>query len=327
VAIALAIVVFLHMVVGEMAPKSWAITHPERSALAVAAPFRAVLWPLRPFIHALNAAANAAVHLVGVEPSQHLAVAHTPADLIVLLEESARTGELDRLHRDLLARALDLSRLDAESSMVPRTDIVAVPAAAGVTELERVASETGRSRLPVYDAELDSIVGVLHVKDLLRLEGSERDTVTAAELTRPALVTPESRGVPELMLDMRQQRQHMAIVVDEFGTVTGLVSLEDLLEELIGEFEDETDLPVMTTPGRMSVPGSLRPDELAERAGVRLPEGAWETVAGFVLARLGRLARPGDVVEAPGARLEVTAVEGNRIVELTIHRLPRRPHS
>jgi CBS domain containing-hemolysin-like protein len=322
VAIALSVVVFLHMVVGEMAPKSWAITHPEQSALAIAAPFRAVIWPLRPFIHLLNAAANGVVRLCGVEPSRELAVPHTPADLLVLLEESARAGELEHLHRDLMAKALDLSRLDAEASMVPRTDIVAVGPDAGVEELERVASETGRSRLPVYDAEGDRVLGVLHVKDLLPLEGPERHGVTAAALARPALVTPESRAVPELMLDMREQRQHIAIVVDEFGTITGLVSLEDLLEELIGEFEDETDLPLFTARGRLSVPGALRPDELEVRAGVRLPDGPWETVAGFVLARLGRLAEPGDAVDVPGARIEVTAVEGHRIVEVSVRRLP-----
>ncbi|MEX0657999.1 MAG: hemolysin family protein [Egibacteraceae bacterium] len=333
-ALALSIVVFLHMVVGEMAPKSWAIADPERSAMRLIRPFRAFATAVRPFIRLLNAMANVLVRLVGVEPRDDLAASHSPADLLLLVAESGRQGTLGEEQSTLLSRALDLSGLDAEAAMVPRGDIVAVPVDAGIGELEQLASETGRSRIPVYDGELDRIRGVLHVKDLLAVPAQDRSRVTAASLARPALVAPESRPLESLMLDMRRDRQHVAIVVDEFGTVTGLVALEDLLEELIGEFEDESDHPGPGTSatgrslprrrdGALLVPGALRPDELADRAPVSLPEGEWETVAGYVIAELQRLPEIGDTVQtADGCRLEVTQMDGHRIVELALH-LPR----
>jgi CBS domain containing-hemolysin-like protein len=328
-ALALSIVIFLHMVVGEMAPKSWAISSPERSASLLARPFRAFALIVRPFIRLLNASANGVVRLVGVTPQDELAAVHSPRDLLLLLEESAQHGTLATEHQDLLARAIDLSGLDAESAMVPRSDIVAVPADAGATEIERVASETGRSRLPVYDGELDRIRGILHVKDMLALSDDTRLEATAGQLARPALIAPESRAVEDLMVDMRQERQHIAVVVDEFGTVTGLVALEDLLEELIGEFEDESDpgarirsamAPVRRrADGALIVPGALRPDELSDRTELELPEGEWETVAGFVIAELGRLPAVGDAVDVEGGRLEVAKMDGHRVVELALH--------
>ncbi|MDQ3974318.1 MAG: hemolysin family protein, partial [Actinomycetota bacterium] len=241
VAVGLAIIVFLHIVVGEMAPKSWAIASPERSALLLARPFRGFSLVARPFIRLLNALANGVVRAMGVTPQDERALAHSPDELLLLLRESAEHGTLGDEQRDLLARAVTVWGLDAQAVMIPRGDIVAVPADAGIDDLERVAGDTGRSRLLVFDGELDHVSGVLHVKDLLRVEPGQRAGVTAGELARPALVTPESRPVEQLMVDMRRERQHVAVVVDEYGTVSGLVALEDLLEEIIGEFEDETD--------------------------------------------------------------------------------------
>lgn len=332
VAVALAIIVFLHIVVGEMAPKSWAISNPERSALLVSRAFRAFALVTRPFIRLLNALANGVVRLLGATPQDEVAMAHSPGDLLLLLQESARGGTLAAEQRDLMSRAVNLSGLDAQAAMVPRGDIVAVRADAGVEELERIASETGRSRMPVFDGDLDRITGVLHVKDLLQVAPDERAGTTARTLARPALITPESRPVEELMVDMREQRQHVAIVVDEYGTVSGLVALEDLLEEIIGEFEDESDPTAgrdagapgarklrRRRDGALVVPGALRPDELRSRAGVELPQGGWETVAGFVIAELGRLPKVGDTVGLDHARFEVTKMDGHRVVELALH--------
>ncbi len=320
--VALSIVVFLHMVVGEMAPKSWAIAHPERSALILARPFRAFALVFRPLIRLLNWIANGLVRACGVTPQDELAVAHSPADLVLLLEESTIHGMLEAEQQVLMSRALELSGLDAEAVMIPRRDVVAVPARAGVEELERVAMETGRSRLPVYVDDLDRITGVLHVKDLLHVEPAARATTTAAQLARPALVTPESRPIEDLMLDMRQQRQHVGIVVDEYGSVSGLVALEDVIEELIGEFDDESDRGAgrlhRRTDGSMLVPGTIRPDELASDAGIALPVGDYETVAGLVIARLGRLPDVGDAVTVDGTRLEVARMDGHRVVELAV---------
>jgi CBS domain containing-hemolysin-like protein len=277
---------------------------------------------LRPVILALNASANGIVRLLGRTPQNELALAHSPEDLSLLLDESAAHGLLDEHQQALLSRAIDLSELDAEAVMVPRADIVAVDAAAGITELERLASTTGRSRIPVYDQQLDQLHGILHVKDLLAVAAGDRSTTTAGTLARPAMITPESRPIQELLVDMREQRQHVAIVIDEYGGVSGLVAMEDLLEELIGNFEDESDqlsLGVRTRPGGvLSLPGALRPDELAAATGIELPDGPWETVAGYVLVELGRLPANGDRLSTAVGMFSISAMEGYRITELEL---------
>ena len=326
--IALAIVVFLHMVVGEMAPKSLSISNPERAALLLAPPFRAFTWVFRPFIRVLNAIANGIVRMCGVEPQDELAAAHAPSDLLMLVKESADRGTLSRDQHGLLERALDLSGLDAEATMIPRRDIVAVEAGASIDEMERLAAETGRSRLPVYEEELDRIVGVVHVKDVLRVPDGERDAVTARGLARPPFITVESRPIEDLMLEMREARAHVALVVDEFGSVSGLVALEDLIEELIGDFDDETDAARLRrevrqraerrADGSFTLAATMRPDEVEDLTGVRLPEGDYETIAGFVISELGRLPEVGDRVQAADSELEVTRVDGTRLVELLV---------
>jgi CBS domain containing-hemolysin-like protein len=326
-ALGLTLVTLAHMIIGEIAPKSWAISHPERSALLVSRPFRWFTVAVRPVIYALNGTANGVVRLLGQQPQNELALAHSPADLSLLLDESAAHGLLDRDQQELLSRAIDLGELDAESAMVPRGDIVAVEAATGITELEHIAATTGRSRIPVYDGDLDQLRGVLHVKDLLAVEAARRPSVTAGGLARPALVTPESRAVRELLVDMRAQRQHVAMVLDEYGGVSGLVTMEDLLEELIGNFEDESDRSatgIRTRPGGVLVlSGSVRPHELADATGLALPNGPLETVAGYVLSELGRLPAHGDRIATEVGVFLVSAVDGYRITELELQ--PRRP--
>jgi CBS domain containing-hemolysin-like protein len=320
--LALSVVVFFHMVVGEMAPKSWAIAAPERAALRLAPAFRAFALALRPFIRVLNVLGNAVVRLAGVEPQDELAMVHSPSDLMLLLDESSEQGTLAHEQHDLLTRALELSGLDAQAVMTPRRDIVAVPADADADEIEALARRTGRSRLPVYEADLDRIRGVLHVKDLLVLDAAERARVHAGSLARPALVVPESRALEDLLIDMRRRRVHIAVVADEYGSVSGLVSLEDVIEELIGDFEDESDRRAHAfrrrADGAYIVPGSLRPDEVQEHVDVDLPEGEWETMAGLVIGRMQRLPSVGDVIDVDGVHLEVVRMDGHRIVELAL---------
>lgn len=324
--IALSLVVFLHMVVGEMAPKSWAISHPERSALVLARPFRAFALVLRPFIRFLNGMANVVVRLCGVEPQDELALAHSPADLHLLLNESVGQGTLDEEQHDLLSRSLELSGLDALAAMTPRREIVAVPADADVEEVERVASESGRSRIIVYEQDLDHVPGVVHVKDLLLLDNDARRTTTAGELVRPVLVTHEAHALEDLLLDMREKRLHLAVVADELGTVAGLVTMEDVLEELIGDFEDESDRGARRLRrlpgGSWSAAGSLRPDELEERTGVALPPGEWDTVAGWIIATLDRIPDVGDQAVVDGHVVVVAAMDGFGIEEVEVRPAP-----
>jgi CBS domain containing-hemolysin-like protein len=322
-AVALTVVVFLHMVVGEMAPKSWAIADPDKAVLRLTRVFRGFAFVARPFLHLLNSMANGVVRLCGVTPQDELAQVHSPGDLSLLVRESGEQGHLERAETDLLTRALELSGLDAQAVMIARPDIVAVPGDTDVAGLEEVASTRGRSRLLVSDGDLDHVVGVVHVNDLLGVAEAERTNSTAADLAHPALFTPESQPAEDLLVEMRRRRAHLAVVADEFGSVTGVVALEDLLEELIGEFEDESDRNSGRArrqgDGAVVVSGALRPDELATETGCNVPAGDHETVAGFVIASLERLPQEGDAVTVEGARLEVARLDGNRVAEVAVH--------
>lgn len=327
--LALSIVVFLHMVVGEMAPKSWAISHPESSALALARPFRGFAQLLRPAIRVLNMLANAVVRLGGVQPQDERALAHSPADLLLLLEESASHGTIAPDEHRLLARSLALSGLDATAAMTPRRDVVAVAVGQTAADVAVVAHRSGRTRLVVHDGDLDHVLGVIHTKDVLLLDVGRRAASTARDLMRPALVTHKRRLLEDLLLEMRARRQHLAVVIDERGVVSGIVTLQDVLEELIGEGEDHSGGHIQRiqplADGAYLVAGDSRPDELATRTGIDLPVGDWETVAGYMIAALDRIPSSGDVVHAPTATLEVTAVTGYAIE--TVRVVPSTPSS
>jgi CBS domain containing-hemolysin-like protein len=319
--IAMSIVVFLHMVVGEMAPKSWAISHPEDSALLLARPFRGFAVLFRPFIWLLNLAANLVVRAVGVQPQDELALAHSSADLILMLNEAADEGSIGSHEHELLARSLQMSGRVASSAMTARPAVVAVERSVPLAEVERRVVATGRSRLVVYDGDLDHPLGVLHARDLLTTD-LDRDAAVAGDLVAPVLVVPDHVALEDLFLQMRDQRRHLALVVDEHGVVLGLITMEDVLEELIGEFEDETDRRATkvrrTVTGEVVVPGSLRPDELAWRAGIELPEGPWDTLAGFLIAQLGRVPAEGDRVTNDGVEFEVSAMDGVAVREVRV---------
>ena len=326
-AIALSIVVFLHMVVGEMAPKSWAISHPERSALLLARPFRAFAVVFRPVIWTLNRSANLVVLAVGVQPQDELAMAHSPADLILLLEEAAGEGSLGIDDHGLLARSIELSGLTAVAAMTPRPGVVAVDRSTPLDDVERRAVETGRSRIVVYDADLDHPVGVLHVRDLLTF-ADDRTSAVAGDLVSPLIVTPDHLALEDLFLQMRDERRHLALVVDEHGVVIGLITMEDVLEELIGDFEDESDRAAVRVrrlaDGSVVIAGSLRPDELAARTDIILPDGSWDTVAGYLIAHLGRVPAAGDTLEADGAVFEVLSMDGVAVREVRVRVSPSR---
>jgi CBS domain containing-hemolysin-like protein len=238
--IALAIVVLLHMVVGEMAPKSWAISGPERAAMVLVRPFTAFVRFLQPVIWSLNKVANGAVRLVGVHPQEERAMVHGAADLARLLHESVVEGTLRAEEAGLLTRAIQLSGLDAESAMTPRTSIVAVPASASVDAVEDAARRSGHRRLLVHaDSGLDDVSGVLHLRDVLLLDGGQRRSATAGTLVKPVLAVHERQPLEQVLLDMQAQRNRFAVVVDELGVVAGLVTLEDVLDRLVSQLDPD----------------------------------------------------------------------------------------
>lgn len=317
VVLALAIVVSAHMVLGEMVPKNLAIAEPERSAVWVALPFRFYTAVFGPAIRFLNVLANRLLRLVGIEPRDELVEAHTADEIAAMLEQSRSEGVIEASQHGLLSRTLLFDRLDARGIMVPRPDVVAVPLDAAPAEVDRVAVETGYSRIPVYRESLDDIVGFVHVKDLLALPPDDGARSLPPNLVRRALVVPGSRLLPDLLSDMQRERRHFAVVVDEHGGVAGLVTLEDILEELVGEIRDEHDPTEGSVwrlgPRRLLVDAGLRPDELERSVGLEIPEGDYDTVAGFLLSELGRLPMIGDEVSWQGWLLRVQRMSGHRV--------------
>ncbi len=321
-AIALSIVVFLHMVVAEMAPKSWAIAHPEKSSLLLARPFRLFAFVFRPIIVLLNSIANGVVRLVGVEPQDERAMAHSPSDLLLLIDESAGRGGIAAEEHELLARSLELSGLTAADAMTPRRDIVAVAVTATAAELAEEAHRTGRTRVIVHEDDLDHVRGFVHAKDVIRLEQGTWPTTTVGPMARPIMVTPEHHGLEDLLLEMRTQRHHITLVVDEHGLVLGLVTLEDVIEELIGDFDDESDRRLgdceHLPDGSYRMSGTTRVEAFAECTGVALPDGDWQTVAGYVIDALDEIPSVGDRVRTEIGEFEVVAMDGYAIDSLRI---------
>ncbi|MDQ3620005.1 MAG: hemolysin family protein [Actinomycetota bacterium] len=322
--IALSIVVFLHMVVGEMAPKNIAIAQPEKSALWLSGPFRLYVNAFRPFIHGLNLIANAGVRVLGVEPVDEMDAVHTSEDLQAMITESAHKGAMAGFQHRLLTGAIGFSQLDAASVMVPRTEMVTVPITASVEELERAVLTTGHSRFPVYAGDIDHVIGFIHAKDLLKIDESRREDRISRKLMRQMLVVPESRKLHPLLLDMRRQRRHFGLVIDEHGGTSGILTIEDVLEELVGEIQDEYDFAErgIETVGqdRYLIPGTLRIDEAEERLGLRLPDGEYETVAGWLMDVLGRIPKRRDTVDHDGWRLRVRTMQRRRVVQVLVER-------
>jgi CBS domain containing-hemolysin-like protein len=326
--IALSIVVFLHMVVAEMAPKSWAISHPERSALLLARPFRLFVGLFRPLIRLLNWMANVTVKAVGVEPQDERAMAHSPSDLLLLIKESAGHGGIAAEEHELFTRSLELSGLTAADAMTVRRDIVAVGADVTADVVAAEAHRTGRTRVVVHEGDLDHVRGFVHAKDVLRLANGTWTTTRAGTLTRPIMVTPEQHGLEDLLLEMRTRRQHIALVVDEHGMVQGLVTLEDVIEELIGDFDDESDRRLGDAEplpdGGWRIPGTMRVDLFEECTGVALPEGDWQTVAGYVIDALDEIPAEGECVHTELGEFQVVEMDGYAIETLHV-RLGRVP--
>jgi CBS domain containing-hemolysin-like protein len=239
-AIALTLTAFVHLVIGEMVPKNLAIAEPERTLLVLALPNRLYVMMFRPAIRFFNYLANAGVRLFGVEPKEELAAAHTPEELYVLLASSKEDGVLEEFEHELLAGALGFADRPVVDAIVPRDEIDAVPLRASVADVERLVHERGHSRVPVMGRDLDDLVGFIHVKDLLSID-TDRHAPLPVRIIRRMLVVRDNLTLAEVLLRMQRGRLHLAVVVDEEGHTLGMVSLEDILEELVGDIRDESD--------------------------------------------------------------------------------------
>ncbi|MBA3350429.1 MAG: HlyC/CorC family transporter [Actinobacteria bacterium] len=327
--VALVIITFLHMVLSEMAPKNIAIADPERAALWIAIPFRFYANTFRPFITVFNKMANAGTRLLGVEPTDERPDVHSAGEIGAMIRESAKEGLMEDFEHRLLSGAIDFGAKDAGAIMIPRTDVVAIPAMATPADVDEVVLETGHSRFPVYGGDLDKVFGFLHIKDMLQVEPGERERPISRQFIRRMLVVPESRKLHPVLFDMRRERTHFGLVVDEHGGTAGIVTLEDLLEELVGEIQDEHDAGEVgiRTLGehRHLIPGNIRIDEVAAYLGIDLPEGEYETVAGWLMDRLGRIPKRRDAVDHDGWSFRVRRMQRRRVEEVLVEAAAHPP--
>ena len=322
VALAIGMATVLHLVVAEQVPKYVALAIPERTALALAPAITAYGVATRLLVDLLNRTANAIVRFLGVEPKGQIQASRTLDELEDLIETSADDGSIDPDEATLLRRSIRFADKTAADALVPRVAIEALQRDEPATALVQLSLDSGHSRFPVYGVDLDDIVGVVHVKSLYGRPAAERGRVPVADLMHEVLAVPETRELEYVLADMRVRRNQLAVVVDEHGGTAGIITLEDILEEILGEIGDETDRVEVRTrseaQGSTVVSGRLNLDEVEEATGFRVPEGPYETLAGFVVARMGYLPEVSDMVVFDGWRIEVVAVDGHRVATLRI---------
>jgi CBS domain containing-hemolysin-like protein len=319
--VALVVVTALTMVLGELLPKGIAVAAPLRVALWLAAPLRIYSIVFGPLIRVLNRAADWSVRRLGVEPREELRSVRNIDELELLIASSGQEGTLDPQAFTLLTRTIRFGHKTAADALVPRLDMITVGRDDTVADLVVVAIGSGHSRFPVVGDDLDDVLGVVHVKDVLRIPPEERQRTPVTELASPATFIPEGRDLESLLTEMRAGGVQLAVVADEYGGVAGIVTLEDLLEEIVGEIEDEYDPVPVTSPlpsGATVVEGTVHLDEAAEVTGFEVPEGPYETLAGFVLAQLGRLPQAGERLRHEGWELQVLEMDRRRIASIRV---------
>ncbi|MDA8379429.1 MAG: hemolysin family protein [Actinomycetota bacterium] len=304
----------------EAAPKTWAVRHPDRAALLTAP---VVNWMIRfPPVRLLSAALMGLVRLVLGEAAVTGGAGVTESELLALADVAMEEAVIEKEERVLIHSVIELGDTVVREVMVPRPDVVSVSSNLGAGAVLDRATEVGLSRIPVYEGNFDDVVGVAYVKDLVRAERSGLADRPVRSFARPAHFVPESKRVGPLMREMQAEKYHMAIVVDEYGGTTGIVTLEDLIEELVGEIVDEFDVEepsVESLPGgEVRVPGRMVIDEANELLGAQLPSGEWDTVGGLVLHVFGHVPEAGESVVVDGHRLVVERVRGRRIERVRI---------
>ncbi|MFF2778422.1 hemolysin family protein [Streptomyces sp. NPDC058052] len=315
------------MVVGELVPKNWAISQPLAVAKVVATPQRVFTAAFKPLISHLNNTANRILRRLGMEPAEELASARSPQELVALARHSAKEGALEADTAELFVRTLNLAELTAENVMTPRVQVTALEVQATAEDVANATRATGLSRFPVYRGNLDTVVGIAHIKDVLAIPAGERRLRRVGDIAREPLLVPETLTVDKL-LDRLSGKQTMAVVIDEYGGTAGVATLEDIVEEVVGEVRDEHDpheTPDLARAGEdedgrvlWSADGAARTDQL-ERIGLRVPDGPYETLAGVLATALGRIPAVGDTVELGGWRLDVVDASGRRAARALLH--------
>jgi CBS domain containing-hemolysin-like protein len=318
VALALTIATAFSMVFGELVPKNLAISEPLATARVVVGPQRVFTASVAPLIRLLNGSANRLLRTVGVEPREELSAGRSPEELAALVRHSAAAGTLDQQTAQLITRSLGFSSRTAADVMTPRVRTLVLQRDHKAAEVIALARRSGHSRFPVIDGDLDDVVGVVHLKSAVAVPRERRDDVPVAAIMSEALRVPETVRLDPLLVELRALGLQLALVVDEYGGTAGVVTLEDLVEELVGEVADEHDRSrpgiVHRRDGDWLVPGLMRPDEVRDKTRVEVPDGpAYETLGGFMMAALGRIPKIGDEVPVDGGALRVERMDGRRV--------------
>ena len=317
VIVAVTFATILSMILGELIPKNFALAVPRQTAKLVM-PFQVgFTMVFRPAVSVLNGSANGVLRLIGIEPKEELSGARTAEELSSLVRRSALAGVLEEGTASLLDRSLTFARLSAADVMTPRPSLHALAVGDSADDVIQLARRTGHSRFPVYQDSMDDIVGIVHLKAAVGVPRDRRSEVPAAALATEPLRVPEAVHLDTLVSELRARGYQMAIVVDEYGGTAGVVTLEDLVEEIVGEVLDEHDrrsAGIVRTEGSLTFPGDLRPDEVLDRTGIRIPEGdVYDTVGGYIMSVLERIPAVGDALQVEDGTLDVQRMDGRRV--------------
>jgi CBS domain containing-hemolysin-like protein len=318
--IAFIIITVLHIIIGELVPKALALLYPEEISSWVSAPLIGFAWVMSLPIAVLNGTANRLLRLMKIDPPGETERLHSPEEIRMLVEQSTEGGSLLQQDARLLEGVFEFSEKTAQEVMTPRTQMVALEADLPVERAADVVAEAGRSRYPVFTDSLDDIVGVVHAKDILaamRAHPGRR----VREIMRPPLFVPGTRQVEDVLADMKRLKTHLAVVLDEYGGTAGLVTMEDLLEEIVGPIYDEYDPQEarVRPAGAPLLDGAMPISDFNSEYGENLDDTDYTTIGGYVFGQLGRLPRPGDRVRAGSHTLEVVEMEGRRVKSLRLH--------
>ncbi|MEX2153104.1 MAG: hemolysin family protein [Gemmatimonadaceae bacterium] len=320
--LAITFVTYFHVVFGELAPRSVALTHPEKVARVLAGPLFLFEWIMRPFTYVLNHSAELVLRAFGQKPMNMEETLHSPEELRILVEQSEEGGMLESAPAGLIEGVFEFSEKNAREVMTPRTGIDALAVDASLDDTLAMVEETRRSRYPVYEETIDDIIGLVLAKDMIPVLRKPPTEFNIRSIMRPIHVVPGSREVEEVLADFKRLKEHLAIVLDEYGGTAGLVTMEDLLEEIVGEILDEKDEPPepesRESPDLVLIPGSTNIADLNERFALSVPDEDYTTIGGYVFGVLGRLPVVGDRVTAGGAVFTVREMEGRRIETLAV---------
>jgi len=320
--LAIIFVTFLTMVLGELIPKNVAIAKPNSSARILGKPFEIYSFLARPLIYVSDVSANNLTRAFGVEPTEELTHVPNIEDLDIAIKASVQGGTIAQRKMDLLTRSIKFSEKDASDVMTPRVSVHSLNVESTIEDLISLSLETGHSRFPVISNDLDNVMGIAHVKSALTVNPTKRSAIPVSQIMSEVLAVPETRDLVSIMTDMRQKRIPMVIVVDEHGGTEGLVSVEDLLEEIVGEIEDEYDsaqkIESSDAEGVYTIEGSLHLHEVEEICGLTIPKKPYETIGGFALDKLQRIPTEGEVFRYRKWKIEVLEMDRLRVAKIRL---------